>query len=221
MKVIRLVAASALALAFAASGASAAELEEARLYVEQNVTDHDAEIVVIAQGGDEGLRSLELFGPNGRSFGSLLAGRKRQLGFREVLLETPEPSVGRVLRAWPEGTYRFVGTTFSGEVLTGEAELGHEMPAAVAQIAPDGDEGLDPDHVVVSWDEVPGVAGYLLEIEQDDLGVSLELTLPPGTTSFVVPAGFLEPGIEYELGVATVGDTGNISFRETAFTTAP
>jgi hypothetical protein len=217
----RLAVSLALCLAAAAGGATAAELEEAAIHLEQNVTDGDAEIVLIAVGGDDGLKSFQLIGPNGRTVAGLLALRERQLGYREVLLETPEPSLGRVLKAYPAGTYRFVGTTFDGEVLTGEAELSHVMPAATQiEVPADGAEDVDPDDLVASWAAVPGVAGYLLEIEQDDLGVSLNLTLPAGTTSFTVPAGFLRPGIEYELGVATVAASGNVSFREIAFTTA-
>jgi hypothetical protein len=40
-------------------------------------------------------------------------------------------------------------------------------------------------------------------------------------TSFAVPDGWLQPGIEYELGVATVSESGNLSFQEIAFITAP
>ena len=109
---------------------AADDLEEAKIYLEQNVTDADAEIVIVAQGGDEGLKTLEVIGPNGRHFVTLWAGHKRSLGFREVLLETPEPSLASVKKAYPPGVYRFIAKTFSGEELTGEAELEHAMPAA-------------------------------------------------------------------------------------------
>jgi hypothetical protein len=36
-----------------------------------------------------------------------------------------------------------------------------------------------------------------------------------------VPPGFLAAGKKYKLAVGTVGREGNISFLETAFTTAP
>jgi Fibronectin type III domain len=201
---------------------AADELEEAKIYLEQNVTDADAEIVIVAQGGDEGLKTLEVIGPNGRHVLTLWAGHKRTLGFREVLLETPEPSLAIVKKAYPPGVYRFVAKTFSGEELTGEAELEHAMPAAATILVPaNGAEDVAADHLVVSWEPVAGVASYLLEIEQDDLGQSINLTLPADVTSFAVPDGWLQPGVEYELGVATVSESGNLSFQEIAFTTAP
>lgn len=216
--------AAAVALLTLAIGCplAAAELEEAKIYLEQNVTDADAEIVIVAQGGDEGLKTLEVIGPNGRHFVTLWAGHRRSLGFREVLLETPEPSLASVRKAYPPGVYRFVARTFSGEELTGEAELEHAMPAAATILVPaNGAEDVAADQLVVSWVPVAGVESYLLEIEQDELGQSLNLTLPGDATSFAVPEGWLEPGVEYELGLATVSENGNISFQEIAFTTAP
>jgi hypothetical protein len=73
----------------------------------------------------------------------------------------------------------------------------------------------------MSWEPVAGVASYLLEIEQDDLGQSINLTLPVDVTSFAVPDGWLQPGVEYELGVATVSESGNLSLQEIAFTIVP
>ncbi len=213
------VALLTLAIAFPLA---ADDLEEAKIYLEQNVTDADAEIVILAVGGDEGLKTLEVIGPNGRHFATLWAGHKRSLGFREVLLETPEPSLASVIKAYPQGVYRFIAKTFSGEELTGEAELEHAMPAAATILVPANDaEDVATDHLVVSWEPVAGVASYLLEIEQDDLGQSLNLTLPADATSFAVPDGWLQPGVEYELGLATVSESGNVSFQEIAFTTAP
>ena len=37
---------------------------------------------------------------------------------------------------------------------------------------------------------------------------------------FAVPNELVRPGLVYQLGVGTVSDKGNISFIETAFTTA-
>lgn len=214
------VALLALALALPCSAPLRAdELELARIYLEQNVTDEDAEVVIVAEGGDEGLQTLKVLGPGRRQVVDLLARRSRALGFREILLETPEPGLDEVLAAYPAGVYRFAATDFSGAELTGSAVLDHAMPAPATILAPtDGAEV--GDGLVIEWAAVPGVAGYLLEVEQDDLGQSIQLTLPPATTSFAVPAGWLAAGVEYELGVATVHENGNVSFREIAFTTA-
>ena len=73
----------------------------------------------------------------------------------------------------------------------------------------------------ISWSAVAGVAHYIVDIEQDELGMKLKAVLPRGTTSFAVPDGILLPGTEYELAIGTISETtGNISYVETSFTTA-
>ena len=58
-----------------------------------------------------------------------------------------------------------------------------------------------------------------VEIEQDDLGTTIQAVLPGSTTTFAVPGGFLRPRTEYQLAIGTVGNEGNTSFVETTFTT--
>ena len=58
------------------------------------------------------------------------------------------------------------------------------------------------------------------DLEQDELDVNITAKLPGSVATFAVPDGFLLPGTEYELGLGTVTDNGNISFVETTFTTA-
>ena len=48
----------------------------------------------------------------------------------------------------------------------------------------------------------------------------LTLNLPPGVTSFEVPPGLLVPGSDYQVGIQTVGENGNIVAVEVTFTTA-
>ena len=59
----------------------------------------------------------------------------------------------------------------------------------------------------------------MVEIEQEQLGTSLEAILPSSLTVFAVPNGFLMPGKEYHLGIGTVTGNGNVSVVETSFTT--
>ena len=64
------------------------------------------------------------------------------------------------------------------------------------------------------------MAGYIIDIEQDELDVSITAKLPGSVTSFPVPDGFLVPGTQYELAIGAVTYEGNRSFVETVFTTA-
>ena len=44
--------------------------------------------------------------------------------------------------------------------------------------------------------------------------------IPASVAEFSMPEGFLLPGKEYTLSIGTVSEDGNMSFVETAFTTA-
>ena len=71
----------------------------------------------------------------------------------------------------------------------------------------------------VSWTPVKGIAGYILEIEQDDLKISISSKLPASIATFTVPDAVLRPGKQYHLGIATVAANGNASYVESTFTT--
>ena len=58
-----------------------------------------------------------------------------------------------------------------------------------------------------------------LENESVDPEQVLSVELPADATSFDVPAGFMLPGSQYQVGIAAVGENGNITVVETIFTT--
>ena len=109
--------------------------------------------------------------------------------------------------------------TVDGDRLEGTATLTHALLPAPFFTPADGAE-VDPNNVIVEWEAVAGAAAYSVEIEQDDLEVNVTAELNSDTLSFAVPAGFLVPGVKYEVGVATVTDDGNVAVAESAFTTS-
>jgi hypothetical protein len=209
-------------LAHAGGEGTRSKLATAQVHFEQNATDGDVEVVFRAKGGKEGLAKLSVTGPDGRTAIDFAAPDPSTLGIREFEFESPEPAdVAGLKAAYPAGTYRFAGATAAGQEFRGESTLSHELPATSAFVEP----GLDAENVpvkglVIRWTPVAGVSGYVVELEQDDLGVSLEAHLPGSTSSLSVPDGFLRPGTEYDLGIGTVSKEGNVSFVETSFTTA-
>jgi hypothetical protein len=225
---VRILAGMALLLgpasfAFAAGEASSpARLPLASAIFEQNATDGDVEVVFKVKGRDEGLAKLSVVAPDGRTVIDFAAPGTSAMGIREFVFESPEPTdVAGLKAAYPSGTYRFAGATAGGEQLRGESTLSHELPATTAFVQP----GVDAEKVPVKgleirWTPVAGVSGYVVELEQDDLGVSLEAHLPGSASSLWVPDGFLRPGTEYDLGIGSVSEGGNVSFVETSFTTA-
>ena len=210
-----------LALLAAPAGVAAddpVELEELKIYFELNETDGDAEVVMFAKAS-EGMDRLYVFDPSGERRVYLRSTGKDDIGQGEILVESAEPSVAAVKKAFPAGPYLFVARTVSGQHVSGRVRLSHRLLPAPS-FTPADEEDVDPDHAVVSWTPVPGAAGYQVEIEQDDLGDTFTVTVGPDVSSLEIPKGFLRPGTEYEIGVATLSPSGNVAVAESSFTTA-
>lgn len=198
------------------------EFSAASICVENNATDGDTEIVLRAVPEDEGLRRFHVRAPDGRTVFTFNSADPTVLGMREFLLESPEPAGDRILAAYPEGEYGFVGRTHEGVRFFSRPRLSHRMPHATVILAPLADEEVPISDLLVRWSPVPGVAQYLLEIENEsaDPEQSLTINLPSQANSFLAPAEWLTPGSEYQVGVATVAANCNVVFVESTFRTA-
>jgi hypothetical protein len=194
----------------------------ANVRFEQNATDGDVEVIFEAKGGMEGLAKLNVVSPDGRTVVDFTAPDASTLGMRQFVFESPEPKdVNSLKSAYPEGMYTFTGATASGTKLQGKATLSHKLPATVSFLQPKAEaEGVGTKSLTITWAPVKNVAAYIIYIEQDQLEVSITAKLPGSVASFAVPDGFLAPGTEYMLGIGTVTNEGNVSYVETAFTTA-
>ena len=207
--------------ALAAGGESGAPFETASVRFEQNATDGDVEVVFQVKGGDEGLAKLVMVAPDGRTVARFEAPDASTLGIRQFEFESPEPrDVAGLKAAYPEGVYTFTGSTVTGEALHGTATLSHALPATASNLRPGEEDVVSAEDPEISWAARDDVAAWIVEIEHDGLEVNLTARLPGGATSFTVPDGFLRPGMEYDLGLGSVAEGGNISYVETSFTTA-
>ena len=219
-------------LAFASTAIAAAaadtalkpptEFEEAALYVEQNATDGDTEVVISGTAGDEGLRRLFIKSPARELMTTLLADDATP-GMREFLFETPEPPGEAVLAFYPEGKYVLLGISTSGERFRSVLTLSHELPPAVTILHPAEDAEVPAGQsLVVRWSAAAGIEQFILEVENEsaDPERALTINLPPNVTSFRVPASFLKAGSEFQVGIHTVAENGNVVAVESAFTTA-
>lgn len=214
---------SAAAIDTAAAGPpSASEFEEIGIIVEQNATDGDTEVVISGVAGDDGLRMLKVVSPDKRKILTLIAPDPATLGQREFHFESPEPPGEAVLAGYPEGTYVFLGVSTTGEHFRGTAELSHELPGETTILYPVSDSVIPATALTIQWSAVPGIREYILEFENESLDPEQALTvnLPAGTTSFEVPTVLLIPGSEYQVGIQTVGENGNIVAIESTFSTA-
>lgn len=189
---------------------------------EQNATDGDVEVVFEVKGGDDGLTSLTVTAPDGRTVVSATSPDTSTMGLRQYRLESPEPTdAPRLQKAYPEGVYRFAGTSAGGTRYAGEATLSHRLPPGITGSTPaDRAANVRVRGLRITWTAVPDVASYVVIIEQPELGFELSVTLPRSATSFAVPDGVLQPSQGYTLAIGTVAKGGNASYVETSFATA-
>ena len=189
------------------------------LRLEQNATDGDYEIVVEASA-ELGLATLVVTAPDGRVIIDYKSPTGSDLGMRQFRFETPEPEDLASLKAvYPEGVYSFAGVTGSGVALHGKSSLSHTVPAPSSVVTPSGARTVALEDVEIAWTSVKGATGYVMEIDQADLGINITTKVPATITSFTVPDAVLRAGRKYTLAIGVVAENGNISFVETAFST--
>jgi hypothetical protein len=227
----RLLLVAALALGTAATDGWAAEDEEetsleAKIILEFNATDDDLGIQAFL--GGPSWEVVEIVGPDGRKVFHVDRGSLKELGMNELSFESEEPSLEdlpleQFLALFPEGEYEFLGKTVEGDDLEGTATLTHDIPDAPVVVSPQ-EGSVNPDNTVIKWNPVvtpPGIeiVGYQVAVEREDPFRALTADVAPTSTSFTVPADFLEPGTEYKFEVLAIEASGNqtitVGFFET------
>jgi hypothetical protein len=109
------------------------ELDEAEVFFELNDTDGDLGIHALIDG--EPWWKLEIEDSEGHKILMIRnQGRLRAQGLTELFFESAEPTFDELFPEeffdrFPEGEYTIEGTTLEGDVLVGEAEVTHVMPA--------------------------------------------------------------------------------------------
>jgi hypothetical protein len=190
--------------------------EVADIYLEQNATDKDIEVVIEIKGGDEGFANLKILSPGNQEILNLTT-LDHSLGLRQFRFESPEPKNFEKLKVnFPEGNYKFYGTTTSGKIFYGEAILSHTLPETTTLINP-SEEETDTDNLLIEWKPVKNVNYYLLEIDQEESNINLSVKIPASQTSFEMPRNFLNPDHEFALSIGTVSKENNRSFIENSF----
>jgi len=149
----------------------------------------------------------------------------KPLGGSELFLEGDEPGLDELplqdfFMKFPEGTYRFVGTSPDGERLESTASFSHKIPDGPTIVSPGT---LDPAHAVIAWNPVTtpaciDIAGYEVVIEQDEFHV-FDVKVPGTTTSVTVPPEFLQPATQYGFEVLAIDRSGNQTITATSFVT--
>lgn len=193
-------------------------MEQAQVRLEYNAVDDDAEAVIVLDAG-VGFTRLAVFGPNGRLMHEITA-HNRGIGLTKLPMETPEPSLDVVKAAYPAGVYRFEGRTVDGSVLTGKAVLAYDLlPVAVITAPASGATGVPLSDLTVTWNPVPGAAGYFIELEDDAIPAAIKADLPSSASSFKFSGAWLKGNTEHILSLGAIGANGNIVYSEVRFRT--
>lgn len=194
---------------------------KAEILLEQNFTDADTEVVIVAKGGATGLKYFWLLAPDGKLVYEFTSPNNgRNLGGREIVVESPEPpELDKVLKAYPEGIYRFIGKAFDGQWLYSEAVLSHKLPPPASITFPLQDGIVLPSALSVTWESAEEAAAYVIELKHVDSGRELVVDIAGEQKMFQAPEKWLIPGALYQLGVISINQMGNKIVVETTFST--
>jgi hypothetical protein len=224
MRLLRVLLLGAIVLGLAAP-AGAAGFDIARIYIEYNSSANDLGFHVSIDGVN--WRSLKILNPAGATIFEV-EGRAgyRNLGLTELFFEGAEPSLDefpleRLLALFPEGRYRFLGTTVGGSRLTSRATLSHAVPDG-----PSVSADVFGDTVIIRWDPVTGPPEDFPEAEIEIAGYQVivdtfQVTLPASSTEVTLPREFVEslgPG-EHAFEVLAIEASGNQTITEGTFET--
>ncbi len=83
------------------------EFESIAMQVVYSATDVDVQIIISGEV-DNPIRKVKIFGPNHRLFAYAMFNDKRRIGQADFQFDTPEPSLEGLIKAYPEGTYKFI-----------------------------------------------------------------------------------------------------------------
>ena len=215
---------------------------EASLFFELNDTDGDLGIHALIDG--EPWKSLRIEDPRGRKMLAVSGeGRLAQQGLTELTFESGEPSFDELapevfFARFPEGEYEIEARTLERTELESTVELSHVMPAPPGDIALSGAPAAESCDavplpsvsapVLIDWAPVEGshpeigedgeieVEKYQVVVEIGDSKLSVDL--PPDVTSFEVPEGFTDLGVEAKFEILVRADNGNQTAVESCFT---
>ena len=220
---------------WAKGGHGIEELDEAEVFIEWNSTDTDYGIQFFWDS--IGFTSMTVRNTVGKRVLNVKTSKNvKAQGLTEGFFESAEPPSSELpmeefLARFPEGEYIFRGISIEKDLLVGETEFTHTLPAPPGNLSPEEDDVVNHMGFTASFDPVTtdtdgnalDIELYVVVVEKEDDDPILQtftVILRPGVTSVWVPEQFLEPDTEYKLEVIAQEESGNRTITETGpFTT--
>ncbi|HLF87136.1 MAG TPA: hypothetical protein VI584_08635, partial [Nitrospiria bacterium] len=119
--------------------------------------------------------------------------------------------------------------TIEGQVIEGEATFTHIIPSGPEIVSPQENEVVDPNNVVITWNEVTNtitgssqieIVGYQVIVEQVDPLRMLSIDLPATVTSVKIPLEFFaQQNTLHKFEVLAIEAGGNQTITEGFFVT--
>ena len=201
---------------------------KAKIIFEFNSSGPDLGIQVTLDG--EPWNEIWIKDPRGRTILEVEgSGSLKNFGLTELFAESNEPnfadmSKAEILARFPEGVYKFSGTTVEGDKLVGAATLTHNIPDGPVIVSPLPSDVVDPNNTVINWNAVTtppeiNIVGYQVIVEGGSPFRTFDVNLPGTATSVTVPPEFLEPGTQYIFEVLAIEIGGNQTITEGSFST--
>jgi hypothetical protein len=192
------------------------EFDEVDIYLEQNFTDGDTEVVLVAKTEEFGLKKLWVFSPLGELIYNFKSpDNGSNLGGREVLVESPEPDdLDLVLKAYPQGDYTFIGRDFADQWTYGVATLVHDIPPPATITFPPDSGAVSRFEFDITWESAVPAGEFLIELENQDTDEELNVQVPADRNSFRAPEEWLVPDTEYQVSVSVINEHGNLTVVE-------
>ncbi|HEY4621958.1 MAG TPA: hypothetical protein VIG93_09680, partial [Gaiellaceae bacterium] len=175
----------------AGSNAQTVKFSASDLFVEINATDGDAGLQLNLDG--EPWSTLELVDPSGRVLMEVdNSSELKSYGLTGLTFESAEPPfdeqpLSEFTAKFPEGLYRFTGTTVDGRNIMGQDRLTHVFPVGPVVTAPTEGAVVSSSDLVVTWLPVTQPNGvkivqYEVIVSNADTGKDLSVELPPSAT---------------------------------------
>ena len=213
----------------AGSNAQTVKFSASDLFVEINATDGDAGLQLNLDG--DPWSTLELVDPSGRTIMAVEnSSVLKSYGLTGLTFESAEPPfdehpLSEFMAKFPEGVYRFTGTTADGRNIVGQDKLTHVFPVGPVVTTPTEGAVVPSGGLVVAWLPVTKPNGvkivqYEVIVSNAGTGKDLSIELPPSATSASIPREFLTPDTEYALEVLARETSGNQTITEVAFETS-